>query len=88
MNLVRIPKRFYDDSVIDCPVGDVIKSTKQHYYIDADDKEGLSELISRAYDYATDLGTLDSFYRPIIQSADATLNALKKQGIDIQSYRG
>jgi|TARA_R100000455_G_C6214976_1_gene81294 hypothetical protein len=81
MELIRIPKRFYDDHkdrMFDAP--EVVKETKAHYFIDAT-SEHLDELLSDASFYADprcfdfEFGT---HLASLILSARATEKAIEK----------
>lgn len=74
----RIPQRYYDDHVdCDCEAPAIIKATKQHYWISAEETEGLAELRSRAAFYAEPHIDADSPYlRGLVASARATLKVI------------
>ena len=81
MELIRIPKRFYDDHVDrDLPAPEIVRETKRHYFIDAN-SEHLDELLSSAESlhfhswFECDFG--DSFWG-VIKSANATEKAIYK----------
>ena len=77
--LIRIPKYFYDDHVEmrDLPAPDIVRQTKQHYFIDA-----TSEHLAELYDDATfHVETKDGFfpeYYGLCESARATARAIEK----------
>lgn len=81
MELIRIPKRFYDDHTDrDLEAPPIVKETKAHYFIDAN-SEHLDELLSDASYYADpacydfEFGT---YLAAIILSARATEKAIEK----------
>ena len=75
---VKVPKRFYDDHVSrDLLAGNVLRSSGAYYVVEMDD-ETFKDLMSDADYYATmPPGEMDSSYRGLIQSAQATVRALK-----------
>jgi hypothetical protein len=74
--IVRIPKTFYDDHVVqrDLPAPPTIKETKSHYWIDTD-HEDMAELLSDAQHYASPDGP-DADTRWIKTAATALLKAV------------
>tara|TARA_Y100000114_G_scaffold78825_1_gene72595 strand:+ start:640 stop:927 length:288 start_codon:yes stop_codon:yes gene_type:complete len=75
--LARIPKRFYDDHVDrELPAPEIIKQTKQHYWIDLN-SEHLGELLSDADCFGDYLG-FEEYVYPVIHSARATTAAIEK----------
>lgn len=80
MNLKRIPKKFYDDHCErDLCAPEVVKQTKSHYYIDADNPL-TSELIDDAKFYVNEwINGGMANYRGLCMSANATLEALGEQ---------
>jgi hypothetical protein len=77
----KIPKRYYIDHVdCDCEAPAIIRETKTHYFISAEENEALAELRSRATDYAEDVG--GDYYANgcggIVASARATLKVIGK----------
>jgi len=79
-NLIKIPKRFYDDHKerdLESPA--IIKQNKTHYWIKSDDPD-IAELKSDADYYYTmwNMGAFDKSLVGICMSAKATLNALQK----------
>jgi hypothetical protein len=82
MQTYRIPKRYYIDHVeCDCEAPEILKETKTHYIISAEETPELLELRSRATHYAEDIG--GDYYANgcggIVASARATLKVI---GID------
>jgi len=77
--LYRIPKRYYIDHIeCDCEAPPVIKETKQHYWISAEEGPELAELRSRAQ-YYVDMQGLGGFggdLNGLCASARATLKAI------------
>ena len=79
-NLIKIPTRFYEDHLerdLECP--EIIKETKTHYWISADD-EHLGELHDDADFYAfpyVDARPGDYLWG-IVVSARATVKAIEK----------
>jgi len=79
-NLIKIPQRFYDDhKERDLESPEIVKETKTHYWIKADDPD-IAELKSDAEYYYTmwNMGAFDNWLFGICMSAKATLNALEK----------
>tara|TARA_S200002703_G_scaffold64185_1_gene55558 strand:- start:587 stop:904 length:318 start_codon:yes stop_codon:yes gene_type:complete len=79
-NTYKIPKRYYIDHVeCDCEAPAIIKETKHHYFISADETPEMAELRSRAQ-YYVDMGIggggLDSSCLGIVASARATLKII------------
>ena len=78
-NLIKIPKRFFDDhKERDLDTPQIIKETKTNYWIRSNDPH-LAELKSDADYYATmwDMGSFDKWVFGIATSAKATLKALE-----------
>ncbi|MAA66809.1 MAG: hypothetical protein CL581_18800 [Alteromonadaceae bacterium] len=78
-NTYKIPKRYYIDHVeCDCEAPEIIRETKTHYFISAEENEALAELRSRATHYADDMG--GDYYANgcggIVASARATLKVI------------
>lgn len=77
-NHYRIPKTYYRDHVeCECIAPDIIRETKRHYYIDADETEALQELRSRAMMYADT--TFPDYWencKGLVLSAKATLKVI------------
>lgn len=83
MTTIRIPRRFYDDHCdrdLEAPA--VIRSTKQHYFIDAHDPH-LSELASDAEFYAAEMDHDGGFLSGLIRSATATADAIRAARADL-----
>ncbi len=80
-NIYKIPKVYYRDHVeCDCEAPEIIRETKAHYFISADETPELAELRSRATFYADDIcGDYWESCRGIVISARATLKVI---GID------
>lgn len=81
-DLIKIPQRFYDDHKerdLESPA--IIKETKTHYWIKADDPD-IPELISDADYYYTmwEMGAWENYLFGICMSAKATLKALQQKG--------
>ena len=79
MEIYRIPKRYYDDHVeCDCEAPPILKKSKQHYWISAEETPALQELRSRAEMYADT--TFPDYWengcRGIVLSAKATLKII------------
>jgi uncharacterized protein YqkB len=82
MNVIRIPKRFYDDCE-DCETQTppIVKKTKRHYFVDIDceDPDVMLDFKSRAELYCETLGWSDPKETiPICLSARATMAAILK----------
>ena len=78
-NLIKIPQRFYDDhKERDLESPEIVKETKTHYWIKADDPD-IAELKSDAHYYYTmwNMGAFDNYLFGICMSAKATLKALQ-----------
>ena len=82
--IIRIPKRYYDDHrdcVSEFESPNIIKQTKSHYYIDAKPGDDWDEFVSRCEFYAADEpnvdATIDNGLWAIIRSARATLKVIK-----------
>jgi hypothetical protein len=77
--LYRIPKRYYIDHVeCDCEAPPVVKETKQHYWISAEEGPDLAELRSRAQ-YYVDMQGAGGFggdLNGLCASARATLKVI------------
>tara|TARA_Y100001963_G_C6594094_1_gene359359 strand:+ start:431 stop:694 length:264 start_codon:yes stop_codon:yes gene_type:complete len=80
--LIKIPKRYYDDHVdCDCIAPQIIRETKQHYFIDPTENDEMAEFRSRLNLYADSYCTQDYWengFSGVVLSARATLAALKK----------
>lgn len=80
--LIRIPKRFYQDHVVerDLEAPEIVRETKRHYWIDGG-SEHLAELLSDA-EYYADPACYDfefgSHLAALILSARATERAIEK----------
>jgi hypothetical protein len=79
METYRIPKTYYRDHVeCDCEAPPILKETKQHYWISAEETPDLQELRSRAEMYADT--TFPDYWengcRGIVLSAKATLKVI------------
>jgi hypothetical protein len=78
-NLIKIPKRFFDDHRdrdLDTP--EVVKSNQNHYWISKSDF-AIKELIDDAEYYVKmgELGAWDKWMFGLVGSAKATLKSLK-----------
>lgn len=78
-NLIKIPKRFFDDHRdrdLDTP--EVIKATQNNYWISKSDP-AIGELISDAEYYVVmgELGAWDKWMFGLVLSAKATLKSLQ-----------
>ena len=81
-NLIKIPQGFYDDhKERDLPSPEIVKETKTHYWIKADDPD-IPELISDADYYYTmwNMGAWENYLFGTCMSAKATLKALRQKG--------
>ena len=84
MELIRIPKVFYDDHTVNLSLEapPVVRETKRHYFIDAS-SEHLAELLSNASFYADPM-CFDAKTSPepglgyLVASARATEAAIEK----------
>ena len=75
--LYRIPKVYYDDHIDTCEAPEIVKATKQHYWISAEDCPELDELRSRAHFYATDgIDATEPYLRGLVASAKATIKVI------------
>ncbi|MEL0003970.1 MAG: hypothetical protein VW620_13230 [Rhodospirillales bacterium] len=78
--LYRIPKCYYiDHEECGCEAPEVVKATKQHYWISAEDCPELYEFRSRAHFYAT--GGIDAetpYLSGLVASAKATIKVIGK----------
>lgn len=74
----RIPKRYYNDHVdCDCEAPAIIKTTKQHYWIRAEETPEMAEFRSRAAFYAEPHIDPDSPYLwGLVVSARATIKVI------------
>lgn len=83
MELIRIPKKFYDDHTVNLSLEapPVVKETRQHYFIDAS-SEHLAELLSNASFYADPFNyshaEFGSWLAALVKSARATEAAIEK----------
>lgn len=78
-NLIKIPKRFFDDHrERDLDTPRVMKATKSNYWISKNDP-AISELISDAEYYVEigELGAFDKWMFGLVRSAKATLKSLQ-----------
>ena len=77
-NIYKIPKVYYRDHVdCDCEAPDIIKETKAHYFISAEETANLAELRARAIMYADT--TFPDYWencRGVVLSAKATLKVI------------
>ena len=77
MKTYRIPKRYYNDHVeCDCEAPEIIRETKAHYFISADETPELAELRDRATSYAEENDDYWENCRGIVISARATLKVI------------
>jgi len=75
-DMYRIPKVYYQDHVeCGCEAPAIIKATKQHFFISAEETEELAELRSRASYYGALGGFVDG-YNGLVASARATLKVI------------
>jgi hypothetical protein len=86
----RITRRYYQDHVdCGCEAPAIIKSTKQHLFISAEETEGLAELRSRARHYVEmgAMGAFDDGFTGLVSSARATLKVIgAKPGEGFATY--
>ena len=76
--LIRIPKRFYDDHVDrDLPAPEIARETKQHYFINAT-SEHLEELLGDATFHVETKPSFFPEYYGLCESARATARAIEK----------
>jgi hypothetical protein len=76
-NIYKIPKRYYIDHVeCDCEAPEIIRETKAHYFISADETPELAELRDRATLYAEENDDYWKNCRGIVLSARATLKVI------------
>jgi len=78
-NLIKIPKRFFDDHrERDLDTPRVMKDTRSNYWISKNDP-AISELISDAEYYVEmgELGAFDKWMFGLVRSAKATLKSLQ-----------
>ena len=78
-NLIKIPKRFFDDhKERDLDTPRVMKATRSNYWISKNDP-AISELISDAEYYVEmgELGAFDNWMFGLVRSAKATLKSLQ-----------
>ena len=78
-NLIKIPKRFFDDHrERDLDTPRVMKATRSNYWISKNDP-AISELISDAEYYVEmgELGAFDKWMFGLVRSANATLKSLQ-----------
>ncbi len=77
-NIYKIPKVYYRDHIdCCCEAPEIIRETKAHYFISADETTALAELRDRATLYADDIG--GDYWencRGIVISARATLKVI------------
>ena len=74
----KITKRFYQDHCErDLPAPDVVKETKNHFFIDATENEAMAELRSDAWFYAD--GNIDG-HDHLVRSAVALLHVIGHEG--------
>ena len=78
MKTYRIPKRYYNDHVeCDCEAPEILKETKQHYFISAEETRELLELRSRALFYISEGPYMDwPVVSGIVASARATIKVI------------
>lgn len=77
--MYRIPTRYYTDHVeCDCEAPAIIKRTKHHYWISAEETPELEELRSRANFYIemAGMGAWDKELLGIVSSARATIKII------------
>ena len=75
-DIYRIPRRYYQDHVdCGCEAPAIVKATKQHFFISAEETEELAELRSRASYYGALGGFVDG-YNGLVASARATLKVI------------
>jgi hypothetical protein len=76
--MYKIPKTFFDDCIqcCDVPIPEVIKQTKNHYFIAETEDEKMHELRDRAQLYAQDTLAYWESYRGLVLSARATLKII------------
>lgn len=76
--MYKIPKRFYDDcqQYCDIPIPEILKETKNHYWISKNEDAKLHELRDRALCYAEPCPDYWEYCRGIVLSARATLNVI------------
>lgn len=74
----KIPKRFYDDcqQYCDDPIPEILKATKNYYFISENEDSKLHELRDRALCYAEPNPDYWEYCRGIVLSARATLNVI------------
>ena len=86
----RITRRYYQDHVdCGCEAPAIIKATKQHLFISAEETNGLAELRSRARHYVDmgAMGALDDGFTGLVASARATLKVIgAKPGEGFATY--
>jgi hypothetical protein len=77
-NTYRIPKTYYQDHVnCDCEAPAIIKETKKHFWISADETPELAELRERAIFYSEPyIDATDRYLFGIVFSARATLKVI------------
>ncbi len=76
-SIYKIPKVYYRDHVeCDCEAPEIIRETKAHYFISADETPKLAELRDRATLYADDNDDYWENCRGIVISARATLKII------------
>tara|TARA_R100000231_G_scaffold131092_1_gene102991 strand:- start:42 stop:413 length:372 start_codon:yes stop_codon:yes gene_type:complete len=82
-DMYRIPKVYYQDHVeCGCEAPAIIKATKQHFFISAEETEELAELRSRAAFYAEPYIDADSLYLwGLVASARATLKVIGTEAV-------
>ena len=83
-NIIRIPKRYYDDHrdcISECESPKIIKQTKSHYYIDSTPGEEWDEFIERCEFYAEPYvdATIENGLWSLVHSARATIKAINAQ---------
>jgi len=85
-NTYKITKRYYDDHVeCDCEAPAIIKSTKRHYFISAEETDEMAEFRSRCAFYAEPNIDADSPHLlGIVSSARATLKVIGEQPVEDQ----
>ena len=79
MAIIKIPQGFYNDHCErDLPTPEIVKSTKQHYWINTEDPN-FAELISDARHYSDPLGWDEEVWRIHGTAAQALIKAVERQ---------
>ena len=87
-NLIRIPKRFFDDCT-NCETGTPVvdRETKSHYFVDMwADETASADFVSRAWLYEDSQHFSGGEVGGICASARATLRALAAHGITTGTF--